>query len=109
MKKISLLFLMCLVFTLFSLIYFAPSKAQNKSSTDKLVSNPLIFSKQNDKLKKVPQMIKDSKFAVVNFERQELFQSDTKAVSDDTQLSEVVTDGALLNLNPAAVRTDSKG
>ncbi|HVG29516.1 MAG TPA: M12 family metallo-peptidase [Pyrinomonadaceae bacterium] len=112
MKRTSLVLLIVLAFSSFCLLYFEPSKAQTKpSDEDSLHKQPAPFSKGADKLKQVPQMIKNSKSAGAHFDRRELFQSAantidqyaTDATGNDAQLRKVISHGTVLNLNKAAI------
>lgn len=57
MKKVSLLFLISLVLSLFCLFYFEPSQAQTKSfDEDSVRDEPTLFSKVADRLREVLQL-----------------------------------------------------
>ncbi|MGB7926264.1 MAG: proprotein convertase P-domain-containing protein [Pyrinomonadaceae bacterium] len=105
MKKTSLLFLIGLVFSLACLLYFEPSKAQTKSSgEDSAPQQPVRLPGETRKLKGVPQTIRDAKAAGAQFDQRKLFQSSTKAITGDAQLSEVLSAGVVLNLNETAIK-----
>ncbi|HEX8246811.1 MAG TPA: hypothetical protein VF599_01400, partial [Pyrinomonadaceae bacterium] len=64
MKKISLLVLLSLVFSVSCLFYFQPSKAQNKfSEASSAPERTTVNLSPNGKLKDIPQLIKSSKTA----------------------------------------------
>ena len=63
----SLLFLIIVAFSFFSLFYLEPSRAQNKASHEG--SSQIAFSQHSETLKPVPQMIQDSKSAGAHFEQ----------------------------------------
>ena len=55
-------------------------------------------------VKKIPQLIIDSKTAGAIYEQRELFNRNAALISDDNALSEAVSDGVLLTLDKAAIR-----
>jgi hypothetical protein len=54
--------------------------------------------------RQVPEMIGNAKSAGAEFERRELFQSGARSIAGDAQLSRVLTDATVLDLDRAAVR-----
>ena len=63
-----------------------------------------LLAERAEKIGEVPQMIKNSKSRGAEFERRDLLQSDARVVATDPQLSRVLTDGTVLNLDKAAVQ-----
>lgn len=103
MRKPSLVLLCCLVFSVFCLFYFEPSKAQNKKPDKGPVPERLtLSSQQTSQIKQVPEMIQNSKSAGTGFARRELFQSAASAISLDARLGELLNDGAVFDLNVSA-------
>ncbi|MBC7910722.1 MAG: VCBS repeat-containing protein [Pyrinomonadaceae bacterium] len=62
-------------------------------------------SDQSTDLKKVPQLIQNSKTAGAEFTSHQLFQADMSRAASDPVLSRAVTEGTVLNLNEANIQT----
>jgi subtilisin-like proprotein convertase family protein len=92
----SLFLLIALTFLLFCLFALQPSSAQDEPVL------PVALSPQSESPKEMPKMVRDAKAGGARFELRHLFQATAKAIAEP-QLREVLSDGAILDLDKAAI------
>ncbi|MBV9959295.1 MAG: VCBS repeat-containing protein [Acidobacteria bacterium] len=81
----------------FAVIWLSIGRASMNSEKQTLVPN------QESEHHYVPDMIRTSKSAGVEFERRELFESSGRSIAGDAQLGRTLNDGTILSLDHAAV------
>jgi hypothetical protein len=90
--------------TMLSLAVIGISLGTASMKNDRAAANQTAASERADKLKEVPQMIRNAKGAGAVFERRELFQSETRLAQDFGRLRDAVSEGVVLTPNKTAVQ-----